>query len=254
MSLGFDCATKLNESNAKKLKKAGYNYALRYLGDSWKSFSKAEAAAIQKAGLDLCSIYQDTANHASYFRKSQGEKDGKQATIYAANVNQPKGSVIYFAVDYDTSNKQQLNAIKNYFAGVKSTITKDYKVGVYGSYTVIEALKGLVDYYWQTYAWSNGKISKHAYLRQYHNNVTIHGVTIDKNEAYVNDIGQWSSKAEKIRTSKESNKVSNRTYTVQSGDTLSGIASKYKIMTKSLQNLNNISNPEGFHVKKRIER
>ncbi len=77
MTLGFDCATKLNEDSARRLKNAGYNYALRYLGNSWKSFDKAEAKAIQNVGLDLCSIYQTTANGSSYFNKAQGLKDGK---------------------------------------------------------------------------------------------------------------------------------------------------------------------------------
>ncbi|KKE78142.1 LysM peptidoglycan-binding domain-containing protein [Bacilli bacterium] len=254
MTLGFDCTTKLNEAGAKSLKKAGYHFALRYLGNSWKSFSKAESAVIQKAGLYLCSIYQVTANEASYFNKAQGLKDGRQATTRASNVGQPKGSAIYFTVDYPPVGALELRNIKNYFSGVKSTLSKNFKVGVYGSYTVIEAMNGLVDYYWQTYAWSNGKISNHAHLRQYHNNVTVQGINIDKNEAYKNDIGQWGGKglnvSEKPYTS---NKISNKEiagsfYKIKSGDTLSDIASKTGTTVKTLQNLNGISNPDFIKV------
>lgn len=39
-----------------------------------------------------------------------------------------------------------------------------------------------------------------------------------------------------------------RTYTVQSGDTLSSIASKYGTTTKVLQDLNNISDPRKLHI------
>lgn len=254
MTLGFDCATKLNEDSARKLKNAGYHFALRYLGNSWKSFNKAESVAIQKVGLNLCSIYQSTANKAFYFNKAQGLKDGKQATIWANKVGQPKGSAIYFAVDYGAKSLSQLSDIKKYFAGVKTAISKDFKVGVYGSYTVIEAMKGLVDYYWQTYAWSSGKISKHAHLRQYHNNVTVQGVNIDKNEAYKNDIGQWGSKGlnadKKTSTNKKTsnNKITGSFYKVKSGDTLSEIASRAGTSIKTLQNLNGISNPDLIKV------
>lgn len=249
MTLGFDCATKLTEASARRLKNAGYEYTLRYLGDSWKSFNKAEANAIQKVGLDLGSIFQTTADGASYFSKAQGEKDGRQATTWANNVDQPKGSVIYFAVDYDANSTSQLNNIKAYFSGVKSTLSKNFKIGAYGSYTVIETLKDLVDYYWQTYAWSGGKISKHAHLRQYENNIIEQGVNIDKNEAYKKDIGQWGRKAKKTLNSKISNngsnnKVSGSTYKIKTGDTLSEIATQYGTTVKALQSLNGISNPD----------
>ena len=122
MIQGFDCATKLTSASAVKLKNAGFNFALRYLGNSWKSFDKAEVMIIQKAGLDLCSIYQTSANNSSYFSKDQGKKDGRQATTWANNVGQPKGSVIYFAVDYAADGRSQLNNVKSYFEGVKSSL------------------------------------------------------------------------------------------------------------------------------------
>ncbi|MEI2365339.1 glycoside hydrolase domain-containing protein [Niallia circulans] len=67
MTMGFDCATKLTEKMAKDLYGAGFRYAARYLGDSWKSFNKKEAEVIQKAGIKLISIFQKSANKISYF-------------------------------------------------------------------------------------------------------------------------------------------------------------------------------------------
>ncbi|WP_236628105.1 DUF1906 domain-containing protein [Sporolactobacillus terrae] len=63
------------------------------------------------------------------------------------------------------------------FKGVSDTLN-DYKIGVYGSYSVVEALSetSYTDFYFQTYAWSNGKVSKHADLYQYKNGQTISGV------------------------------------------------------------------------------
>ncbi len=141
-----------------------------------------------------------------------------------------------------------MNDIKDYFTGVKSTLSGDFKVGVYGSYTVIEALKDLVDYCWQTYAWSSGKISNQAHLRQYHNNVTVEGIKIDKNEAYKSDIGQWSVKLNDSKKASKSKKTSNNkiienTYKVKLGDTLSAIASRNGTTIKALQQLNGITNP-----------
>src|SRR5690606_23018578 len=101
---GFDCATKLNATSAKNLKNAGFEYAMRYLPtSSWKGLTKEEVKVIQKAGLKLVSIFQKSANYAGYFTRAQGRADGKEAQKHAENLGQPKGTMIYFAVDYDCS-------------------------------------------------------------------------------------------------------------------------------------------------------
>ncbi|PKG23954.1 glycoside hydrolase domain-containing protein [Niallia nealsonii] len=180
MAKGFDCATKLTAKTAKALKALGFEYVARYLGNSWKSFDKAEAAAIQAAGLKLISIHQKSANYSAYFTEAQGISDAKEAMKNAAAVDQPKGTAIYFAVDFSSQAKDVKNIVK-YFKAVKKTLS-GYKLGVYGSYNTITAVKGLADYYWQTYAWSGGKVADFIHMHQFKNDVLAGGIKIDHND------------------------------------------------------------------------
>lgn len=194
MKAGFDCATKLSLQSAKALKEAGFTYVARYLGESWKTFDKKEVEAIQSVGLKLISIFQKSANHFSYFSWKQGHLDGKEASEYAKAVGQPKGTAIYFAVDFDAQSKD-MAAICDYIEGVKKQL-KDYKLGIYGSSHVMQALKGQADYYWQTYAWSRGKVCDFIHMYQYENNVRVAGVTIDRNEIKQAP-GDWGNQLQK---------------------------------------------------------
>lgn len=188
MANGFDCATKLTSATAKSLKDACFEYAARYLGNSWKSFDAKEAAIIKAAGLKLVSVFQKSANHSGYHTKTQGISDAKEAYQYAKNVGQPVGSAIYFAVDFDAQSKD-MPCIIDYFTAVKENL-KEYKVGVYGSYAVVNALKGKVDYYWQTYAWSKGKIADFIHMHQFQNDIKVAGICLDKDDIKKNP-GSW---------------------------------------------------------------
>lgn len=195
MTLGFDCATKLTEKMAKDLKGAGFEYAARYLGESWKSFDKKEAETIQRAGIKLISIFQKSANKLSYFTEKQGSVDGKDAEKWAKAVGQPEGTAIYFAVDCDISGKQ-MSTIQSYFLAVKKQLPS-YKVGIYGSYAVMYAMKNYADYFWQTYAWSRGEVAPFIHMYQHENNIIIEGVNIDRNRI-MQSPGHWGSESTKI--------------------------------------------------------
>lgn len=246
---GFDCATKLNKTTAKNLRNEGFEYAIRYLPTSdWKGLTEAEVDAIHDAGLKLVSIFQKSANYAEYFTKEQGKKDGKQAQELAEKLGQPKNTMIYFAVDYDAQTSQ-LNSIDKYFEGVKETL-KEYKIGVYGSYRVVNHMRGKVDGYWQTYAWSKGKVAKHIHMHQYRNNVKIRGVQLDLNNIYKDPLA-WTEKVKepkKQETKKADNKITGSTYVVKSGDTLSEIAVRAGTTVQKLVELNNIKNPDLIRV------
>ena len=204
MAKGFDCATKLTAEMAKNLKKEGFDYVARYLGESWKSFNQKEASLIHEAGLQLVSIFQKSANHAKYFSEAQGRLDGMEAMKWAKAVGQPEGSAIYFAVDFDVA-ANQVPIILAYFSGIREELNR-YKLGVYGSYRVINAMKDYADYFWQTYAWSRGAVANFIHMHQYENNVTVAGVKIDRN-SILKSPGQWG-KAEPI---KEVYKISKET-------------------------------------------
>jgi hypothetical protein len=188
MANGFDCATKLNITAATELKKAGFEYVARYLGNSWKTFDVNETNIIKNAGLKLISIFEKNSTQRSYFTKAQGMSDAQEAYKFAKSVGQPAGSAIYFTVDYD-AQPGDMPAIIEYLNGVKQLLV-DYKVGIYGSYAVMMAVKGQVDYYWQTYAWSHGQVADFINMRQYQNSVTVAGVQLDKDEIR-KDPGAW---------------------------------------------------------------
>ncbi|MCQ2009274.1 DUF1906 domain-containing protein [Sporolactobacillus sp. STSJ-5] len=237
----MDCATKLSAEKANDLYAAGIRLVGRYIGSpsSWKTLETAEVKALQAVGIKIYSIRQTTNNVASFFNYAKGVSEAKEAETWAHSINQPNGTAIYFSVDFDAKGSA-LAAVKQFFKGVDETL-KDYKVGVYGSYGVIEALSETTytDYYFQTYAWSGGKVSKYADLYQYKNGQTIADVTVDYNEIKGN-AGEWeavASKEDKPKTSsvKKKNQSVPDSYIVKSGDTLSEIGARYGIAYQDIK-------------------
>lgn len=245
---GVDCATKLNQSTAAGLKSKGILYVGRYLGNSWKSMDKTEADEIINAGLRIVSIWETDPTHAGYFSKNQGVTDAKDASSYAKSIAQPNGSAIYFGVDYD-AQQPDMYEILNYFTGVREGIDPSYKVGVYGSYSVLEMLHShhAADFYWQTTSWSRGNVADFRNILQYEFQQTLAGVQVDYDQ-FSNDAGSWG-KATQPPTHPSPSPVY---YTVKPGDTLSGIAARYGTTQAELVNLNNIKNPNLIYAGQRI--
>jgi LysM repeat protein len=244
---GIDCATKLTPSSITGLKSNGIEYVCRYLGNSWKSMDKTEADEIISAGLNIVSIWETNPTNAAYFTENQGINDGKQASTYAAAIGQPKGSAIYFAVDYD-AQPSDMNAILSYFSGVRRGLDPSYKVGVYGSYSVLEMLYSnhAADFYWQTYAWSRGNVANFVNIFQYSNDQTLAGIQVDYDQ-FSDSAGSWGNGTQQPPanggTNSSNPSPSPATYTVQPGDTLSEIAIRFGTTVTELVKLNNIKNP-----------
>ena len=233
---GVDCATRLNAALAVSLKSKGIQYVGRYLGNSWKSMDKTEADGIMAAGLQIVSIWETNPTHAAYFTKDQGVLDAKEASSYAKAISQTEGSAIYFAVDYDAA-PADMPLILNYFSGVREGIDKNFRVGVYGSYSVLHKLyhHQAVDFYWQTTSWSRGNVAGFHHILQYQHNTNLAGILVDYNE-FSNRAGSWSRNAGSIEGP-------STTYTVQPGDTLGKIAARFGTTVAELVKLNNIDNP-----------
>ncbi|OXM87855.1 DUF1906 domain-containing protein [Paenibacillus rigui] len=192
MAKGFDCATPLTAAAAKAFYADGYEFVARYLVPSgWKMLSKAEAELISKAGLQIVSVYETTADRALGGRAA-GLSDGITAMQTARSIGQPEGSTIYFAVDFDAT-AAQMPAVIDYIRAA-SEITPGYNTGVYGSYSVVEAVSqaGACSRFWQTYAWSQGKQSSVMNIYQYQNDITVNGIGIDLNRSFGNE-GWWNT-------------------------------------------------------------
>ncbi|SFA83130.1 protein of unknown function [Cohnella sp. OV330] len=198
MAKGIDKATPVTAAQAKTLASAGYAFAARYLVPSsyaWKRMTADEAKLITAAGMRIVSVYETTANRAASGADA-GRNDGAAAYAEALAVGQPKGTVIYFAVDYDAQSKD-FDAIEAYLKAAAKQIT-GYETGVYGSYTVVEemAKRGACAHFWQTYAWSRGKRSDKANIFQYKIDTTVSGIALDLNESYGNE-GWWDTNPSK---------------------------------------------------------
>ena len=99
---------------------------------------------------------------------SKGAEHGARARGLAAGMGVPEGTVIFFAVDYNAP-ESDFDAIAAYLRSAQDGIGVKYRAGVYGSYAVAEAMAQRIPGIpvWQCCAWSYGKWSASARVRQY---------------------------------------------------------------------------------------
>lgn len=196
---GYDRGAAVSRSQAKTL--AEYEngkfggFFIRYLADanSWKYFSWNEVEILLEAGFMIGSVFQEGTD---------GPREGYHGGIEAATkakrtaerLGQPKKSAIFFAADYDAP-ASDYNLIEQFLRGAQEVFGDDFFAGIYGKYDVIEemAKRGACKYFWQTLAWSRGKLSQYADLYQYQIDTPVHGINVDFNECFNTEIfwGQY---------------------------------------------------------------
>ena len=174
---GIDCAAPLTAEKARIFKDLGYEFVGRYFcpdtKGNWKRLNKPEAEAISAAGLRLLCVWETTADRAKG-GLTAGAVDGARAYNQALELAMPTDGIIYFAVDYD-AQPAEFDTIAAYLKAASQQVG-EYKIGVYGSYKVIEAMYerfGNSIAYWQCVAGSYGKISAHHNVYQSEWNVRI---------------------------------------------------------------------------------
>jgi peptidoglycan LD-endopeptidase CwlK len=174
-----------------------------YCGDpngAWKVVKPSEAKSIVDAGLKLCIVYEASAK-ASYFSHASGKLDGEFACRYGSlSIGQPKGSAIYFAVDFDADDETIRNRIIPYFHGVRAEVAaagSPYRIGVYGSGLTCATLldQKLVDLAWlaQSTGWRKYEAFKTSRRWTLLQKPTTHvcGIEVDFDEASVADFGAF---------------------------------------------------------------
>lgn len=192
--LGADYATWRSREQLRCLRRAGICFVVRYLapeGSAWKRLSPREVQDITSEGLAIVSVYQFAGNRPDQFTVDRAREDARIALSWAVQVGQPEGTPIYFAVDFDAQD-EHLPLLRTYFETVRDTLEYRYLPGVYGSYRVVSALKETCLRFWQTYAWSGGRVSPHAHMVQFHNGEQLCGGAVDLNLAF-GDPGFWPS-------------------------------------------------------------
>ena len=141
---GCDTRFEITAARASWLYANGYRIVGRYLYDPPdstldKEIKPGELQTIFNAGLRVLPIYQDNARELSDFTYIAGYQHAVNAHNLAVGYGFNKGTVIYFAVDYDATQDEIDEAIVPYFQGVAAGLSsrgKRYVHGVYGSRNV----------------------------------------------------------------------------------------------------------------------
>lgn len=177
-------------------------FVVRYLSydHSGKNLTPGEAAQLCSAGLSIVSNWEYGPD-AAKLGFNQGRADAAEACAQHAACGGPADRPIYFSVDFDVPDYApgsgdpyvKLGPIADYFRGIASVIGLE-RTGAYGGYWLISRLfaANLIDWGWQTYAWSGGRWEPRAQLRQVENGVQLGGADVDRDQAQGPDFGQWT--------------------------------------------------------------
>jgi hypothetical protein len=156
IDLPTDASDALNDIKDSKL-----DFVARYYRSPtsrWPTLTAAEAQRLSSLGVKIVAVWEWHSHDPAYFSHASGYSDAISAYTQAKAVGQPAGSAIYFAVDYNAPSSDISGAIDQYFRGVAAGLAaagngrSEYKVGVYGSGAVCDAMRrtGLAQYTWLT--------------------------------------------------------------------------------------------------------
>ena len=179
--------------NIAELAQAGIKLVARYLSHTdAKNLTASEAQALHAAGIGIL-LNWESVEGRPLGGAATGTADGRDAATLAEQIGAPHGLTIYYSCDTDTS-ASQWPIIADYYDAARKATEGRYAVGVYGEADLIDYLhkRGVVTGEWQTYAWSNGRVSANADLFQYLNNQSIGGGAVDFDRIIHPDLlGAW---------------------------------------------------------------
>ena len=156
IDLPTDASNALNDIRDSKL-----DFVARYYrspASRWPTLTAAEAQRLSMLGVNIVAVWEWHSHDPAYFSYVSGYSDAISAYSQAKAVGQSAGSAIYFAVDYNATSGDISGPIDQYFRGVATGLAaagngrSEYKVGVYGSGAVCDAIRraGLAQYAWLT--------------------------------------------------------------------------------------------------------
>ncbi|WP_460490620.1 DUF1906 domain-containing protein, partial [Corynebacterium nasicanis] len=120
-----------------------------------------------------------------------------QAIAIHAAAGGPTGRPIYIAIDDNPTRAQYDNQIRPYLQAFQAALRlAGYQTGVYGNFNVIDwaIADGIGTFFWMHDWGSGGKIHPRTTIHQLPQNQQrkIDGVTVDINNVYATDWGQWT--------------------------------------------------------------
>lgn len=195
MREGVDYAYGWRPGFGAELAAAGKSFVCRYLsGGGSKDLSGAELADLFAAGLDVVLVFETDGRTGPLQGMGGGYRDASVAISQAESLGAPRGTCIYFAVDFDAEAQPSIRpALYAYFS--EATVrchAAGFRCGVYGGLAAVTWDASAVDLIWQTYAWSGGDWALDAALEQYLNGASVNGVIVDDDRCVAGDFGQWS--------------------------------------------------------------
>jgi peptidoglycan hydrolase-like protein with peptidoglycan-binding domain len=144
-----DTSHPLTAARARALYASGYRIVGRYLdnapGGRNKKIQPGELKHIFDAGLRVFPIWQYGARELGDFSYAEGREHAVLAHRSAEGHGFGRGTVLYFAVDYDATDEEITSNIVPYFHGVQSGLAaqgRRYVAGVYGSRNVCSRVSG----------------------------------------------------------------------------------------------------------------
>ncbi len=247
-----------------QLASTGCSTVARYILPEWSSNGKdmdySERAHLHALGYQIVLVYELWANRAldGY---DAGVLDAKNALTGAQRAGLPRDSnvVIYLAIDWDITPAQK-PAAAQYTRGFASVLGWN-RTGAYGGYWALKYLfeNTPLQWGWQTYAWSGGLWHPKANFRQDSNGYywggqgdhnTITGATgAWRPDGSADGAGAYVTAPSLPSPTPVPVAPSGGAYTVRSGDTLSGIASRYGTTWQAVWAANRwISNPNFIRI------
>ena len=222
------------------IKQSGRDFAVRYLfedGQGGKGLDQSEIDDLRANGVDIPVVYEEYAD--SFRGYDAGVAQAQRAQAALNKLSLPKDLPIYFAVDWDTTEADQAD-INAALDGAASVIGLS-RVGVYGSFYVMNRSRGHATWFWQTYAWSGGQVADNIHLYQYKNGQTLAGHAVDYTRALQDQFGQsgvGGAVAPAPIPAPAPAQSNDITYTVTRGDNLSAIAAHFGTTVASLVDKN----------------
>lgn len=173
--------------SSQTLRDNGLAFVCRYVSNpgNGKNLTQPEIADWAAHGIGIVVVFEQGQRNALE-GAGRGAADARLAQSQLDTLRIP-GAPMYFAVDFEASSSQ-MATVAEYLRAAAGIVGLD-RAGVYGSYSVVRnALdQGLVRYAWQTYAWSHGHLDERAHIYQYHNDVRISGVEVDRDRTVGSD-------------------------------------------------------------------
>ena len=254
MKKGIDVSSWQGNIDFTKVKNDGVEFVILRSGYGWYNEDDKFVDNVNKskaAGLPIKGVY-----HFSYaLNVEQAKIEARSCVEHVKKAGLDTDTIIFFDFEYDTIRYANDNGVKltrtecnaHTKAFCEEVESLGYRAGVYYNIDYYNNWfdHDLLDKYVKWLAdWTGGADYK-CDFHQYTSKGSVNGITgnVDMNYYFETD----------VKPEKPAQPVSEIVYIVKSGDTLSGIASKYKTTYQKIAAYNGISNPNLIYPGQKIK-